>query len=49
MPSTLLLRSARVLDVEAGTYLEDHDVLAVEPLRRWHAARGTAGSDAAHP
>jgi imidazolonepropionase-like amidohydrolase len=30
MPSTLLLRSARVLDVEAGTYLEDHDVLAVD-------------------
>ena len=30
MPPTLLLRSARVLDVEAGTYLEDHDVLAVD-------------------
>jgi imidazolonepropionase-like amidohydrolase len=30
VPRTLLLRSARVLDVEAGTYLEDHDVLAVD-------------------
>jgi imidazolonepropionase-like amidohydrolase len=30
MPPTLVLRSARVLDVEAGTYLEDHDVLVVD-------------------
>jgi imidazolonepropionase-like amidohydrolase len=28
--SDLLLRSARVLDVEAGTYLEDHDVMVVD-------------------
>jgi imidazolonepropionase-like amidohydrolase len=26
----LLVRSARVLDVQEGTYLEDHDVLAVD-------------------
>jgi len=30
MTRKLLLRHARVLDVEAGTYLEDHDVLAVD-------------------
>jgi len=30
VPSDLLLRSARVLDVEAGSYLEDHDVLTVD-------------------
>ena len=30
MTSTLLVRSARVLDVQEGTYLEDHDVLAVD-------------------
>jgi imidazolonepropionase-like amidohydrolase len=29
-PSSLLLRAARVLDVGAGEYLEDHDVLAVD-------------------
>lgn len=30
MTQTLLIRHARVLDVEDGTYLEDHDVLAVD-------------------
>lgn len=30
MSTGLLLRSARVLDVEGGAYLEDHDVLAVD-------------------
>jgi imidazolonepropionase-like amidohydrolase len=28
--TSLLVRHGRVLDVEAGTYLEDHDVLAVD-------------------
>ena len=30
MTSALLVRSARILDVEEGTYLEDHDVLAID-------------------
>jgi imidazolonepropionase-like amidohydrolase len=47
MPSTLLLRSARVLDVEAGTYLEDHDVLAVDG-RITEVAHGVRAMDGAH-
>jgi len=41
----LLIRHAQVLDVEAGTYLEDHDVLAVDG-RIAELGRGlTAGED----
>ena len=40
----LLLRHARVLDVAVGTYLEDHDVLAVDGLVA-EVGRGLAAPD----
>src|SRR5436190_14730654 len=46
MPPALMLRSARVLDVEAGAYLEDHDVVAVEG-RITEVARGISAPDGA--
>jgi imidazolonepropionase-like amidohydrolase len=46
VPSNLLLRSARVLDVGAGTYLEDHDVLAVDG-RIVEVGRGVQAGDGA--
>src|SRR4051812_3103488 len=44
MPPTLLLRAARVLDVDAGTYLEDHDVL-VDEGRIAEVGRGVRAPD----
>jgi imidazolonepropionase-like amidohydrolase len=41
----LLVRHARLLDVEAGTYLEDHDILAVDG-RVSDVGRGLATEDA---
>jgi imidazolonepropionase-like amidohydrolase len=42
--TSLLVRDARVLDVQAGTYLEDHDVLAVEG-RVAEVGRGVAAPE----
>src|SRR4051812_26029384 len=47
MPPHLMLRSARVLDVEAGTYLEDHDVLVVDG-RIAEVARGISAPGDTH-
>jgi len=44
--TSLLVRHARLLDVEAGTYLEDHDILAVDG-RVAEVGRGLAAEDAA--
>jgi imidazolonepropionase-like amidohydrolase len=44
MPPTLLLRSARVLDIDGGSYLEDHDIL-VEDGRIADVGRGVRAPD----
>src|SRR3712207_2237766 len=46
MPRTLLMRSARVLDIASGPYLEDHDGL-IDDGRIAELGRGLRAPDAA--